>query len=413
MDDSSHFDYFVKAVRPRFRGSVPRLLLITSKYFLMGEVIIACERLKIPHRLLIIENEEIAQTEFVARLLHEVLYFQPDCVLTLNHLGIDREGVLIHLLERLRLPLASWFLDNPQLIIHLYHGLVSPWVTIFTWDADNLPRLHEEGYEHAYYLPLGTNPARFHPHQEKLPSPLFPTKISFVGNSMVEKVAKKMEKNTFPDVLLKKYREIATAFRSSPERSIRLFLLHYNDEIATAYNALPFRDIQLEYEAMLTWETTLQYRADCVAGILPLHPLIVGDLGWKIILRNSSTWDLHPVVAYYDELPRVYPFSEINFNATSLQMKGAVNQRVFDVPASGAFVLSDWREQLDDLLEPGKEIIVYHSPEEALDLAKYYLTHPDERQRIVKAGRKRVLTEHTWDKRVLTILDTMRSIYAD
>lgn len=413
MDDSSHPDYFSKAVRPRFRGSVPRLLLITSKYFLMGEVIIACERLKIPHRLLIIENEEVAQTEFVARLLHEVLYFQPDCVLTLNHLGIDREGVLIHLLERLRLPLASWFLDNPQLIIHLYHGLVSPWVTIFTWDADNLPRLHEEGYEHAYYLPLGTNPARFHPHQEKLPSPLFPAKISFVGNSMVEKVAKKMEKNTFPDVLLKKYREIATAFRSSPERSIRLFLLHYNDEIATAYNALPSRDIQLEYEAMLTWETTLQYRADCVSGILPLHPLIVGDPGWKIIFRNSSTWDLHRVVTYYDELPRVYPFSEINFNCTSQQMKGAVNQRVFDVPASGAFVLSDWREQLGDLLELGKEIIVYHSPEEALDLAKYYLMHPDERQRIVKAGRKRVLTEHTWDKRVLTILDTMRSIYAD
>lgn len=409
---SSRFDFWGKAVQPRFANTAPRLLLLTSKYFLMGEVASACARLGLAHHLLTIDNEEVGGTEFVSRLLHAVLHFKPDCVLTLNHLGIDREGVLINLLERLQLPLASWFVDNPQLIIHLYKGLVSPWTALFTWDADNLPELRAQGYEHVHYLPLGTNPARFRPGLEKLPSGLFPAGVSFVGNSMVYKVEQKLRKNSFPDVLLAGYRETAAAFTASSQRSIRRFLLN-DTRLASAYEALPTDEMRLEYEAMLTWEATRQYRAACVAAMLPFNPVIVGDTGWKTIFqaRKQASWHLHPEVSYYDELPRVYPFSVVNFNCTSQQMKGAVNQRIFDVPAAGSFVLTDWREQMDALLEPGREVIAYHSPEEAADLAAYYLSHPAERERIVQAGRRRVLAEHTWEKRLASIIMTMRSIY--
>lgn len=409
---SSRFDFWKKAVQPRFTDSAPRILLLTSKYFLMGEVAAACTRLGVAHQLLTIDNEEVGGTEFVSRLLHAVLSFKPDCILTLNHLGIDREGVLINLLERLQLPLASWFVDNPQLIIHLYKNLISPWTALFTWDADNLPELRAQGYEHVNYLPLGTNPARFRPNLEKLPSRLFPARISFVGNSMVYKVEQKLRKNEFPDALLTGYHETAAAFTASPQRSIRRFLLNA-PHLADAYEALPTDEMRLEYEAMLTWEATRQYRAACVAAILPFSPVIVGDTGWKAIFRADEhvSWQLHPEVSYYDELPRVYPFSEVNFNCTSQQMKGAVNQRIFDVPAAGAFVLTDWREQMDALLEPGREVIAYHSPEEAADLAAYYLSHPAEREQIAKAGRQRVLAEHTWEKRLTSIIMTMRSIY--
>ena len=407
---SSRFDFWRKAVQPRFREASPRLLLITSKYFLMGEVTAACERLGIAHHLLTIDDKEVGGTEFVARLLHDVLTFKPDCILTLNHLGIDREGVLIDLLERLQLPLASWFVDNPQLIIHLYKNLISSWTTLFTWDADNIPELRAQGYEHVCYLPLGTNPDRFRPGLEKLPSRLFPTRVSFVGNSMVFKVEQKLRKNHFPEALLEGYQETAAAFTASPERSIRRFVLN-DTRRASAYEALPTDELRLEYEAMLTWEATRQYRAECAAAMLPFNPVIVGDAGWKDIFQTQAPWHLHPEVSYYDGLPRVYPFSDVNFNCTSQQMKGAVNQRVFDVPAAGAFVLTDWREQMDALLEPGKEVIAYHTPEEAAELAAYYLAHPAERKQIAQAGRRRVLAEHTWEKRLSSIVMTMQSIY--
>ncbi|MDE7064734.1 MAG: DUF3880 domain-containing protein, partial [Desulfovibrionaceae bacterium] len=194
---SARFDFWSRAVRPRFVDAAPRLLLITSQYFLMGELVEACKRLGIEHRLLALDNREVASAEFVERLLKAVVTFHPDCILTLNHLGVDREGVLMELLERLQLPLASWFVDNPHLILHLYDKLISPWTTLFTWDADNIGSLREMGFEHVFHLPLGTDPRRFHPRMAGRAPASWKTPLSFVGNSMIYKVGARLKAGRF------------------------------------------------------------------------------------------------------------------------------------------------------------------------------------------------------------------------
>ncbi len=409
----ARFDFWGRAIRPRFCSGAPRLLLITSRYFLMGEVVRACKRLGAEHYLLTLEDEELAQKEFVERLLKVVLEFSPDAVLTLNHLGVDREGVLTDLLARLQLPLASWFVDNPHLILHLYHKLVSPWVTIFTWDADNLPGLRAMGFDHAFHLPLGTDPERFKPTGAAAPPhPSWRSRVSFVGNSMVYKVAKRMEAVRFPRALLRGYRDTAAAFGESEERLVRDFLPAYSAEQSAAYAALPDNEARLAFEAMITWEATRQYRTRCVREILPFNPLIVGDRGWRQNFKNErSPWRLLPELSYYSDLPAFYPWSDINFNCTSKQMKGAVNQRLFDVPAAGAFVLTDTRAQTEELFEIGKELICYGEPEEIPELVRYYLDHDAERTRIAAAARARVLAEHTWTHRVETVIRRMREVY--
>ncbi len=410
---SSSFNFWEKiATSPRFASSKPRLLLMTSKYFLMGEIVRACKRLDFPTYLLTIEDKELTQADFVERMLTAVATFKPDFVLTLNHLGIDREGVLMELLERLRLPLASWFVDNPHLIIHLYARLASPWATLFSWDADNLPMLKEFGFPHAAYLPLGTDPERFRPRTGASPSPFFPTDLSFVGNSMVYKVGARLKKTPLPAAILRGYKHIATEFMQAEERSVRAFVLNKHPHPAESYRALTTDEERLAYETLLTWEATKQYRASCVQELLPFTPLIVGDSGWNTIFRHAEkTWKLHPEVNYYDELPLVYPFSAINFNCTSKQMKGAVNQRIFDAPAAGGFVLTDWREQMDNLFEQGKEVIAFHEPAEIGELVRYYLKNPKERRLVAEAARRRVLAEHTWDHRLLELARAMREIY--
>ncbi|MCL1985093.1 MAG: glycosyltransferase [Betaproteobacteria bacterium] len=413
LNASTQFDFWSRAVRPRFRSSSPRLLLMTSKYFLMGEVVRACEQLEVQHYLLTLEDEEVARQDFVERLLKVVLDFKPDAILTLNHLGVDREGVLMDLLAQLHLPLASWFVDNPHLILHLYAKLVSPWAVIFTWDADNLPGLHELGFKHVFHLPLGTDPERFSPAKSANPPVAsWRSQVSFVGNSMVYKVAKRMQDMRFPAALLRRYRELAAAFGESDERLVRSFLPQYSADMFASYQALPDNEMRLAYEAMITWEATRQYRTRCVRQILPFTPLIVGDRGWRQnFKRENPSWRLHSELSYYSELPAFYPWSDINFNCTSKQMKGAVNQRLFDVPAAGSFVLTDWRDQTESLFEPGKELIYYREPEEAPELIRYFLAHPEERRRIVQAARTRVLAEHTWTHRVQNILTRLREIY--
>ncbi len=411
---SEHCDFWAHVRKPRFAGKKPRVLLITSKYFLLGELVLACESAGVEHKLLALPDEEMSSNEFVESLLKLVVDFQPDCLLTMNHLGVDREGVLMGLLSQLQLPMASWFVDNPHLIVHSYANLKSPWVTLFTWDADNVASLKETGFEHVFYLPLGTDINRFRPQESRSHAghPSWRSPVSFVGNSMVHKVTKVLGRNALPQTLLTPFMRIAADFDASSERSVEMFLKNAYPEYYQHYCDLQNNELRLGYETAITWEATRLYRARCVSQILQYSPLIVGDDGWKSIFRSQSKqFRLLPPITYFDDLPLFYPMSDINFNCTSKQMKGAVNQRIFDVPACNAFVITDWREQMDALFEPKKEIVYYTEPEEAPELVSYYLAHPEERQRVVTAARRRVLAEHTWGHRLQVLLGHMQDVY--
>ena len=408
---SARFDFWSKATAPRFVGASPRVLLLTSKYFLMGELEGACRKLGIEHKLVVLHDDAVARTDFVQQLLEAVISFRPDCCITLNHMGVDVEGVLMDLLARLQLPLASWFVDNPHLIIHLYSRCVSPWTTLFTWDSDNIPSLRAAGFEHVYYLPLGTDPDRFHPSKGASAPAVWKADLSFVGNSMVYKVGGRLKNGRFPRALLLIFHAVSREFMESDQRSVADFLKNYRPDAYAYYQELPDNETKLAYETAVTWQATRLYRNGCVRRLLPLRPLIVGDAGWKVEFRHEAQQPRYmDALSYYHDLPLFYPQSVINFNCTSKQMKGAVNQRVFDVPATGSFVLTDWREQMDQLFEP-HEMACYREPEEAPDMVRHYLGHSQERQRIVQAARKRVLSCHTWQHRLQTMLERMREIY--
>ncbi len=412
---SAKYNFWEKASYSKFSSDPPRLLLLTSSYFLIGEIVAACERLAVPHRFIQIPDGELGHEEFVEKLLSAALEFRPDCILTINHLGVDREGVLMGLLDRLRLPLASWFVDNPHLVLAHYSNLVSPWTAIFTWDADNIASLRALGFEHVFYLPLGTDVTRFTPPgQGQVLPPDHPWRsdVSFVGNSMLHKVDARLKVLHLPPVLHDSYREVAAQFADSDIRSVDEFLRSARPDLVPAYQSLGGPLKQLDYEVMLTWEATLQYRLSCVKATLPFRPLIVGDDGWQTLLAGSlPPWRSHSELRYYIDLPLFYPASAVNFNCTSKQMKGAVNQRVFDVPAAGAFCLTDWRDQIENLFEPGKEVICYHSPEEAADLIRRYLKDTAGRNAVSTAARKRVLAEHSYDHRLRALIRTMQSVF--
>ena len=408
---STSFDFWGRAAAPRFTGGQPRVLLLTSKYFLMGELEGACRKLGIEHKLIRIEDKSIACTEFVEQLLEAVISFRPDCCITLNHMGVDVEGVLMDLLARLQLPLASWFVDNPHLIIHLYSRCVSPWTTLFTWDADNIESLRQAGFNHVFYLPLGTDPDRFHPGRGTEAPDSWQADLSFVGNSMLYKVGGRLKHGRFPRPLLLPFLEVSQAFMESDQRSVADFLREAFPAVFAHYQALPDNEARLAYETAVTWQATRLYRNGCVRRLLPLRPLIVGDKGWRSEFRREIFQPLYmDALSYYTDLPRFYCRSHINFNCTSKQMKGAVNQRIFDVPAAGAFVLTDWRPQMEQLYEPD-EMVCYRDPDEAPELARYYLAHPQERQRTAQRARRRVLACHTWTHRLQSLLEQMRQVY--
>ena len=83
----------------------------------------------------------------------------------------------------------------------------------------------------------------------------------------------------------------------------------------------------------------------------------------------------------------------------------ANNMRLFEATGVGAFLITDWKDNLSDMFEPGKELVAYRSPEECVELIRYYLEHDEERAAIACAGQTRTLREHTYASRMKELVD--------
>jgi spore maturation protein CgeB len=80
-----------------------------------------------------------------------------------------------------------------------------------------------------------------------------------------------------------------------------------------------------------------------------------------------------------------------------------VTPRVFEVPASGGFLLVDETPQMTELYEIGKEIICYEDENDLKEKIRYYLAHPEERKLIAQKGQERAYRDHTYENRLKEI----------
>ncbi len=381
-----------------------RILVVNTDYFLIPEVSRALRHLGHEVQIILFDKRRDQGEEVLQRILQRVRDFTPDLVFTINHLGFDREGLLMEALDRLRLPSVSWYVDSPAIILNLYGGPQSDLTYIFVWDPTYVPEVRALGFTKVFTLPLATDPEAFYPRPEA-ELRRWRTRVAFVGNSMIDSVAKKLERLPSSPEFLHLFQELLDAYQAQPHRRLDLLLAARGLEDHPLIQALSAA-ARTDLEAGIIWAATRDYRLRCVRRLAPFKPTIYGDPGWSRLV--AAPFRLHPEVRYYDDLPALYGATSINFNATSLQMKAAVNQRVFDVPAAGGFLLTDFKEQLAEVLEPGKESACYHDPEEIPDLVRFYLRHPGARGKIIERARARILQEHTYRHRLQEMLAVLR-----
>lgn len=381
-----------------------RVLVVNPDYFLIPEVTNALKQLGHELQVFLFDKRRDQGEEVLQRILERVAAFAPDLVFTINHLGFDREGLLMEALNRLRLPSVSWYVDSPAIILNLYAGPKSDLSYIFVWDPTYVPEVKALGFSQVYTLPLGTDPETFSP-QPAAALEHWRAPVSFVGNSMTQPLAKKLKRLPAHPELMEMFRQLREAYQAQPFRRLDLLLKEKGWAEHPYIRQLSVSQ-KTDLEAGIIWAATRDYRLACVRQLALFQPTIYGDDGWQELLGNA--FRLGPIVNYYNDLPSIYGATTINFNATSLQMKAAVNQRVFDVPAAGGFLITDFKEQLAEVLEPGKESVCYHHPGEIPDLVRFYLAHPEARRRIVAQGRARVLGEHTYRHRLQEMLTVLR-----
>jgi spore maturation protein CgeB len=112
------------------------------------------------------------------------------------------------------------------------------------------------------------------------------------------------------------------------------------------------------------------------------------------------------------EHPAFYSSSRLTLNITRAAMAAAgwcPSGRLFEAAACGTPVLSDWWDGLDSFFEPGREILIARTTEEA----RAALATPEAELRgIARRARERVLAEHSAARRSRELVDLLEGAMA-
>ena len=85
----------------------------------------------------------------------------------------------------------------------------------------------------------------------------------------------------------------------------------------------------------------------------------------------------------------------------------ANNMRLYEATGMGSLLLTDYKDNLNNLFEIDREIISYKCKEEALEKVKYLINNPRKIYEISLAGQKRTLKEHTYKIRMDELIEIL------
>lgn len=143
------------------------------------------------------------------------------------------------------------------------------------------------------------------------------------------------------------------------------------------------------------------------------------------IFESLTDFDLRiwgPVPRFYDGPLRPYCTGRsvytrdksACFNASKIVVNslfpmefGGLNARAFEVAGCGGFQIITHSDAVAKHFEIGKEIETFHDLNDLRTKIRYYLDHDNERQTIANAGKVRAHSEHTYEHRLKTLLDTV------
>ena len=375
-----------------------KVLLLYGNFFLQEEIKRAIQEVTGQSVVLFHYERYYSGIEYESHLLRIIWSEKPDFVFTVNMKGIDGNGILSNTLLIMNIPLIVWFVDDPHPILLHQKSFINSLMIAFSWEKKYIYFLNKCGFHAVEYLPLATDKTLFSGD----PLSTTKTQLGFVGSSMghtfLENIRSKFLWNNKLSPVINRVSDIIVQMRN-------VSVLDTLYETASAMNIhLPFKDTR-----NLTWLcsycihcASMKKRKKIIGSLLPFNIELFGDPeGWnKMFPFNIKT---NPDIDYSNQLCNLYRTIKININITSCQMPSAVNQRVFDIPMSGSFVITDNQNDLNELFSIGDEIVQYSCCDELHELISFYLNNDSARKNCIIAAQNRIRGEHLYKHRIQTV----------
>lgn len=374
----------------KFKSDTTSVLIINSGYHVQQDLINTFPKLGCDvHTLDIKISDSVDDT--LNGLSNSLMTHKPDFVLSINYLGFDDRYRIGDFLNYMEFPTVVYCVDSPLFILQKPQIPAEKVTTTFVWEKTLLSLMKVMGAEDVHYLPLGSDSDRF----KLWPDIRIDKKFSFVGDSMA------IAQNNMRSRLSNEGR--SKAYELSE-------LLKHGNRFDELLKTIKPKDIEpsdrrQDVWRLAVWTATIRKRFNLLRTIPHDDLTVFGDEGWTRVIPDIN---LKEFVPYGEQVSKIYASSHISINCTNSQMPTAVNQRVFDVPLSGGFVLSDDQEEMHSLFDVGTEAVTYTDVQDFNSKAKYYVDHPEERNKIIKAGRERVLRDHTYEIRLKGMLDVLK-----
>lgn len=389
MSLRTHFAY------RKFAAPPYRLLAVNADLYLQSEMVRALRRLG--HTVDTVPLHADDPSAMLTALLRAAVDLRPDAVLTENHAGFDSDGKIEAILNDLGIPVIVWYLDDFRFIIGDGVRHVFPLTLICTFERQHVPLLEAAGFPHVRFLPSAS---AFDPDAAYQP----PTRVAlsgattFIGNTF-ESAKQRRERpvhRTLLSDLVSGGVQIAPGIdlvRTVLDRQIANFSTH---------------DDAYQYAGFVVAHATQCYRQAMLQGVRASDLHIFGDRRWTTLNIRAQ---IHEGTDYATQTPSIYRGSAINLNLSSPQLLTAVNLRVFDVPAVGGFLLTDWREDLELLFDVKREVVTFSHLDQLNELIAYYEAHPSRRDSVITAAHARVQGEHLLIHRMQRVIDLARDVF--
>lgn len=387
-----------KSYKPN--SQIKKVMLLQGSFFLENEISNALNKnsslsfSKFPY------NEFSSAYEFENNFYKTLCSEKPDLIISVNCKGFDGNGYVQKVTKEMGIPVAIWFVDDPHPILLNHKKNINDNISAFCWEKGFINYLKEFPFSNVHYLPLACDPDLFKFNSIQTPA----ADVGFIGSSMG---------NAFLNDIKSKYlwnHKLDTIIKKSAEELLIDPSLNIWNIIKSISSNEKF-DIPFNDDRNRTWlcshaihTASMLLRKNIVESIENLE--IYGDPeGWREIIGNKHP--LHNNIDYQNSLCQMYQDIKININITSRQMATAVNQRVFDVPMSGSFLITDNQPDLQNLFEIDKEVVIYESIDDLNNKIKYYLNNESQRNLISSKARDRILKAHTYENRVDFIINNI------
>jgi spore maturation protein CgeB len=402
---NKHFyDYFLKLIFAE-RDTVPkkgRILLFNGSFFLQQELADACGKTECQASVL--HTDQVTEhSHYESTLNRMIQQDHPEMILSVNMLGVDSEGICFDYARRFGIPFAVWFVDDPSPILLQYEKNIDSNVHAFCWERSYIDLLKEKRFGSVTYLPLATDPDLFTMCELSGRK----TELGFVGSAMGGEFLNRLKsKFMWKQELELLVREAARRMLTNKNPDIDKMIRKLCADLGFEY---PYHDIRNEtwFRSYIIHTASMMKRRNLIGQLLASGIELFGDPEeWRLMLGDGIT--VHPNVDYRTGLASVYRGITININSTSCQMSSAVNQRVFDIPACGGFVITDNQPDIFELFDKD-ETVVYSSIDELKELISYYRMNDSARKIISEKARSRILSTHTISKRLETIITRVRN----